>query len=590
MYSQTRAVRKRVTSVLFLFLIMTLAAFGGCTERTTIVNDSASNGTSAEQSSGVDSVAILERVAVEQAITATTRTSTAPVGPVVGPVSISQDEIKRYTPDPTESDVTDIQRPHQVRLSLQDSISRALANNFRIKTEGYGPAISAMDILSAEAVFDAVYFLDANWEKTDRPGLGDATNVITSGYAASKGDQRTMTTGLRKAMPTGAILTGAYNLSRVNNSQLDLANIDPIYSDSFLVELRQPILRGFGIDVNRAGIDAAKNNQKISKYQYRRTVRDVLFDVEQAYWRLVQARRNVVIQKTLVDQTEETYKYLKQREDYDVYSVQITRVRALLGTRIAEYIQIKNSVKDAEDQLKTLLNDPELNLGEDIEIIPTDFPTLGPLVLDRVSEVQAALECRSELHEAKLRIENARINVAVTKNQALPRFDMIFRYTLNGLSDNAGNAFDQMSTSDFQDYFIGINFEYPIGNRGPRAEQKKAILQRDQAIAALKQVIENVILEVDVAVRNLQTAYYQVPPSTEAVQAAQKNVEAIIARMTKLSPEYLDVQLNAQSTMADARRALLNALVNYNIAIVQLERAKDTILNYDNVSIQAECK
>lgn len=391
-------------------------------------------------------------------------------------------------------------------------------------------------------------------------------------------------------MPTGAILTGAYNLSRVNNSQLDLANIDPIYSDSFLVELRQPILRGFGIDVNRAGIDAAKNNQKISKYQYRRTVRDVLFDVEQAYWRLVQARRNVVIQKTLVDQTEETYKYLKQREDYDVYSVQITRVRALLGTRIAEYIQIKNSVKDAEDQLKTLLNDPELNLGEDIEIIPTDFPTLGPLVLDRVSEVQAALECRSELHEAKLRIENARINVAVTKNQALPRFDMIFRYTLNGLSDNAGNAFDQMSTSDFQDYFIGINFEYPIGNRGPRAEQKKAILQRDQAIAALKQVIENVILEVDVAVRNLQTAYYQVPPSTEAVQAAQKNVEAIIARMTKLSPEYLDVQLNAQSTMADARRALLNALVNYNIAIVQLERAKDTILNYDNVSIQAECK
>jgi outer membrane protein len=590
MYSQTRAVRKRVTSVLFLFLIMTLAAFGGCTERTTIVNDSASNGTSAEQSSGVDSVAILERVAVEQAITATTRTSTAPVGPVVGPVSISQDEIKRYTPDPTESGVTDIQRPHQVRLSLQDSISRALANNFRIKTEGYGPAISAMDILSAEAVFDAVYFLDANWEKTDRPGLGDATNVITSGYAASKGDQRTMTTGLRKAMPTGAILTGAYNLSRVNNSQLDLANIDPIYSDSFLVELRQPILRGFGIDVNRAGIDAAKNNQKISKYQYRRTVRDVLFDVEQAYWRLVQARRNVVIQKTLVDQTEETYKYLKQREDYDVYSVQITRVRALLGTRIAEYIQIKNSVKDAEDQLKTLLNDPELNLGEDIEIIPTDFPTLGPLVLDRVSEVQAALECRSELHEAKLRIENARINVAVTKNQALPRFDMIFRYTLNGLSDNAGNAFDQMSTSDFQDYFIGINFEYPIGNRGPRAEQKKAILQRDQAIAALKQVIENVILEVDVAVRNLQTAYYQVPPSTEAVQAAQKNVEAIIARMTKLSPEYLDVQLNAQSTMADARRALLNALVNYNIAIVQLERAKDTILNYDNVSIQAECK
>lgn len=589
MHSQTSAIRKWVAGFAAALSVTFLAGVSGCEDRASSVQAQEGNGSSAGKASQMDSVAILERVAVEQAITATTRTSTAPVGPTVGNVSISVDEIKQYTPDPTESGVKDIERPHQVRLSLQDSVSKALANNFRIKTQGYGPAISAMDILSAESAFDAVYFLDANWNKTDQPGL-DTTNTALSSYGGGQGDERTMTTGLRKAMPTGAILTGAYNLTRVNNSQLDLANIDPVYSDSFLVELRQPILRGFGIDVNRAGIEVSKNNQKIAKYQYRRTVRDVLFDVEKAYWQLVQARRNVVIQKTLVQQTEETYKYLKQREDYDVYSVQITRVRALLGTRIAEYIQIKNSVKDAEDQLKTLLNDPELNLGEDIEIIPTDFPTLGPLVLDRVSEVQAALECRSELQESKLQIENARINVAVRKNQALPRFDMIFRYTLNGLSDNAGNAFDQLSTSDYQDYYVGISFEYPIGNRGPRAEQKKAILQRDQAIAALKQVIENVILEVDVAVRNLQTAYYQVPPSTEAVQAAQKNVEAIIARMTKLSPEYLDVQLNAQSTMADARRALLSALVNYNIAIVQLERAKDTILNYDNVAIQAECK
>jgi outer membrane protein TolC len=576
---------KRVAAILIAGLIGILIS--GCEDRTSSASTSANNGSSGKPA-GVDSVAIMERVAVEQAITATTRTSTAPVGSAVGNVSISQDEIKQYTPDPTECGVKDIERPHQVRISLQDCVARTLANNFKIKTEGYGPAISATDILNAESVFDAVFFAESSWNKTDQPGIVDTSSTSLTSYAESQGDERKLQAGLRKAMPTGAVLTVANNLTRVNNTTLDTYNIDPVYYDNLLVELRQPLLRGFGIDVNRSQIEGAKNNQKIAKYKYRRTVRDVLYDVEKAYWQLVQARRNVVIQKTLVQQTEETYKYLKQREDYDVYSVQITRVRALLGTRIAQYIQIKNSVKDAEDQLKALLNDPELNLGEDIEIIPTDFPTLGPLVLDRVSEVQAAMECRSELQEAKLQIENARINVAVMKNKALPKFDMTFRYTTNGLSDNPGNAFDEMSTSDYQDYYIGLSFEYPIGNRGPRAEMKKAILQRDQAIAGLKQVIENVILEVDVAVRNLQTAYYQVPPSTEAVQAAQKNVEAIIARMTKLSPEYLDVQLNAQSTMADARQALLSALVNYNIAIVQLERAKDTILNYDNISIQAD--
>jgi len=544
------------------------------------------NGATKQANSTVDSQAILEKVAVDEAVQTTRNTSTAPVGPINGNVSFNSKDVSKYTPDPLDVGVKDIMRPKQVRLSLQDAVSRALANNFKIKTEGYGPAISAMDILQAEANFDAVFFTEANLQKSDQP-----TDIKQ--YPSVQSDQRTLTSGLRKLLPTGAVLSGAYNVLRLDppaaQSATSTATLDASYTSNFAVELRQPILRGFGLDYNRAMIDVSKNNQQVAKYRFREAVRDQLLEVEKAYWRLVQARRNVVIQQTLVQQTQETYEYLKLRMNFDVYKVQITRVKALLGTRMAEYVQVKNQVKDAEDQLKALMNDPELNLGEDIEIIPTNFPTLGPLVMDQISEVQEALECRSEIKEAKALIDNRRINVAVAKNQALPRFDMTFRYTLNGMSDNWGNSIDQMTTSNYQDYFVGLSFEYPIGNRGPRAAQRKAILERDQAIAGLKQVIENVILEVDVAVRNLQTAYHQVSPSTEAVQASQENLEAIVARKIKLSPEFLEVQLNAQETLANARRGLLAALVNYNIAIVQLERAKDTLLRYDNISMNPEC-
>ncbi len=576
--------RGRIRAVLFLVLAGVLMA--GC--------EGTKQGTGAKEVSSIqqdrngsemDTQAILERVAVDEALTTTRSTSTAPVGPVTGKVSFSEKDISKYTPDPLDVGLKDIMRARQVQLSLQDAVSRALANNFKIKTEGYGPAISAMDILQAEANFDAVYFLDANLQKVDQP-----TDV--KAFPAIQQDQRTLTSGLRKLLPTGAVITGAYNMIRLDPPAAQTAGstavLNPSYTSNFAVELRQPILRGFGLDYNRAMIDVSKNNQQVAKYRFRETVRDQLLEVEKAYWRLVQARRNVVIQQTLVKQTEETYEYLKLREKFDVYKVQITRVKALLGTRMAEYVQVKNTVRDAEDQLKALMNDPDLNLGEDIEIIPKDFPTLGPLVVDQIGEVQQALECRSEIQEAKALIDNRRINVAVAKNQALPKFDLTFRYTLNGMSDNWGNSIDQMTTSNFQDYFVGLSFEYPIGNRGPRAAQRKAILERDQAIAGLKQVIENVILEVDVAVRNLQTAYHQVAPSTEAVQASEENLDAIVARKIKLSPEFLEVQLNAQETLANARRGLLAALVNYNIAIVQLERAKDTLLRYDNISMKSE--
>jgi outer membrane protein TolC len=523
---------------------------------------------------------ILEKVAVDQTLSVTSRPGISATGPFMGNITFTAKDIKRFTPDPIEIKLKDIERPQQIKLSLQDCVAKSLANNFKIKTEGYGPAISATDILKAEAAFDAVYFLESQFNKTDHP------TIVRS--QKDESDQRTLSSGIRKYLPTGAVLAASYNLVRLNNTTLEKANYDPTYTNNFMVELRQPLLKGFGLDYNRASIEYNKNQTKIAKYRFRRTVRDTLADVEKSYWQLIQARRDVVIQQTLVKQTEETLDTLEKRALYDVYGVQPTRVKALLGTRRAEYVQIKNTVKDVEDQLKSLMNDPDLNLGEDIEIIPSDYPTVGPVVVDRISEVQSALKCRSELEEAKLNIENFRINVAVMKNNSLPKFDLTFRYTINGMSDNPGNAFDEMTTSNFQDYFVGVSFEYPIGNRGPRAELKKAILQRDQAIAGLKQVIEGVILDVDVAVRNLQTSYHQVTPSKESVVAAEENLAAIIARKIKLSPEFLEVQLNAQETMANSRRVLLRALVNYNISIVQLERAKDTLLRYDNVEMQAE--
>lgn len=550
-------------------------AISGCLSQRRGFRAERFNGAGSSTPSETSALLARAKKAVEEQLALTVEP--APVGPARAD-AVSIDDVVRHVPkDPDEVGLKDIARPKQVKLSLRDAVSRGAANNFQIRTEGYGPAISATDILQAEAAFDAVYFLEAQYDKINQPSPSE--------LISSDSDSRTLTTGITKLMSTGATVTGTYNLNRFDTS-LSFATLNPSFTSNFVVELRQPLLKGFGVDVNRSGIDAAKNSLRIAKYKHRRTVRDVLAEIEKTYWQLVQARRDVVIQHDLVKQTEEMYQYLWRRRDFDVYRALISRAEALLETRKAEYVQIKNRVKDLEDQLKSLLNDPQLNQGEEIEIIPTDFPMIGPVVVDRIGEVQAALENRSELEESKLAIENARINVAVMKNQALPQLDLTFRYTINGLSSNAGRSFDQMSGSNFQDYFVGISFQYPIGNRGPRAEMTKAVLQQNQAIAALKQVIEQIILEVDVSVRGLQTSYEQVAPSKKSVAAAETWLDSVIARKTDLSPAFLDVQLQAQETLAQTRRVLLGALTNYNIALVELERAKDTLLRYDNVAIE----
>ena len=50
----------------------------------------------------------------------------------------------------------------------------------------------------------------------------------------------------------------------------------------------------------------------------------------------------------------------------------------------------------------------------------------------------------------------------------------------------ADRSFDEVSRRHYIEYFVGVEFEMPIGNRGPRAVATRAMLQHRQAEAALK--------------------------------------------------------------------------------------------------------
>ena len=80
-----------------------------------------------------------------------------------------------------------------------------------------------------------------------------------------------------------------------SKTSLSFQQLNPEYFSNITLEMRQPLLRGFGIDYNQAFIVIAKNDRRISHLAFKRQIRDTLLQVEELYWRLVQARRDVVI-------------------------------------------------------------------------------------------------------------------------------------------------------------------------------------------------------------------------------------------------------------------------------------------------------
>ena len=111
---------------------------------------------------------------------------------------------------------------------------------------------------------------------------------------------------------------------------------------------------------------------------------------------------------------------------------------------------------------------------------------------------------------------------------------------------------------------------------------------RRQAQAGQKRQVEAVVAEVNIALRKLETTYEQILPRFESSQAAERQVESILARAERKDFTQLSAELGARRGLANNRLAMLQAVIDYNIAIIDLERAKGTLLRYNNVEIKAD--
>ncbi|HVP11045.1 MAG TPA: TolC family protein, partial [Phycisphaerae bacterium] len=115
-----------------------------------------------------------------------------------------------------------------------------------------------------------------------------------------------------------------------------------------------------------------------------------------------------------------------------------------------------------------------------------------------------------------------------------------------------------------------------------------ACLQQSQTVLQYKKALDDVITDCRVALRNLETNYEQIGPSQQAVIAAHENLRSLQERQERKSPAELDTILSAQVNLADSRRGFLQAVIQYNTGIIDVERSKGTLLEYDNVVLSQQ--
>lgn len=495
-------------------------------------------------------------------------------------------EIERMR-DVDEEDVQSTTRPTTqptfdgqptVGLPLSECIRRATLNNFDIAVAGYNPAIAETRVVEALARFDPTFSLTGEYQ--DQSGVNPTQNQF--------GDQKILTLGtsLSQLMPSGGQAELSYQAVRSEFENSVFGIDEPLWSSDLTLRFTQPLLRDFGSDVNRARIVINQNDQRISLLDFRDTLEEVLLRVEQTYWQLYRAQQEVQIQQELRDLTIQAAERIAGRRVQDADLVQVSQAQREVQQREADLIQARVAVAQLSDQLKGLINDPDFPVSGETIITTVTEPVLEPLVFDFPSALEVALANRPELSQQILRIASARSATNVAESNRLPRLDAILSGGLEGVDPQYGDALGDQTNFDNVTLGVGLQLEIPLGNRGPRAILRRAMLQQGQAVTQYQALVKQVSVELSQAQRAVQANFARIARLRDARFAATDAVERIIRGEIlgdRLTPEASDRKLRFLAALAQSRSAEQQAIADYNQSLAQYERAKGTLLRYNNI-------
>lgn len=477
----------------------------------------------------------------------------------------------------------------EVGLSIEAAISAAVQNNLSVQIARLQPAINEADVVAAEAVFDAVFFTSVDFEWTDQPSTRPIINNVPVGTSVQASRQQRFETGIRKPLVTGGEFSVSTDLSRSRNRTPGVEMFpDPAYASALTLGFTQPLLRGFGSDVNRSSIRLARNMERRAIQQLRRELMETVAETERAYWDLVFAWKNLEIQQWLVDEGIEVRDVLERRRDFDARPAEYADAVAVVEQRRSNVIRARRQLRAASDRLKLLMNDPELAVGSELVVQPIDEVAGKPISYSLRDAIMTAVGHRPEVQEAILGIDDASIRQLLADNARLPQLNLFGRITYAGLDDSFSDSYDELFEGRFISYLLGLAFEVPIGNRAAEAEYRQARLRRTSAAIGYQQVVQNVILDVKNALRDVVTNYELIQATRSFRVAQSENLRALQVRedLVGLTPEFLNLRFQRQNTLAQARSEEVQAMINFDQAVAELYRAMGIGLTMNRIDIE----
>ncbi len=484
-------------------------------------------------------------------------------------------------------------------LTLQEAITLALQKNVSLQVQVADTESAGYQLDYYKGSFMPKLTMEFSAYETNNPpsSLLDGADKISNTKGLG------LTVGVEQKTPLNGVFSIEMDNSRYNSNST-FSTVNPRLNSRLTFSLTQPLLKGFGLLAANKEIRVAANDYEGSRQQLKKTITDLVYEVESAYWNLVYAYQNLEATKTSLQQSKDLLRQNEIKVKVGTAApIDVLEAKADVANYEAQLIQAEKNIQTRDEELKRLLN----LTRDDVVLIPQEKPQADAVAADLNEFLQEALESRPDMQKARLDLKSQDITVQYQRNQTLPDLQLVARYYSNGLGGdqylydddvdplNPGDPigvisqsiWDSMETAiknKYRNYSIGVTLSLPIGLKQERAQLAIARMNLKKAMLALKNVENTVYSEVRQIIKELETNRKLVEANRIAVELYEQKLRAEEKKLSVgLSTNFQVLQYLSQ--YADAQNRFLQAQINYKMSVANMNKVLGRTLKVYNINV-----
>ena len=470
-------------------------------------------------------------------------------------------------------------------LNIKDAIKLVLKNNLTLRAAKYDVIMSDTAPETFQKKYAPVIEAEAGYQFQKLPISGSTV------FSGDEFKQWQISTSISKLFSTGTMVSAGIKETLTDSNDEAFGNPaigfykpqDPaLHKPSLFFSIRQEILKNtFGFSEKKMQ-KILENRAQMQREALLSQLSTLVVGALVDYWQ-------VSIQKSALDNAKRQLESTKNIRDIINRNTRLglaekfdlNQYNSLVAAAESRLYLTEQAYKEALRKLLRTVNLPPETKISGVTNLSDDLPE--NLILDK--SLEAAYQKRADYKNSQLEIETSELEQAMHENNALPSITANFSMSTLGQDESFSPALGSSLSAEYPSWQASIKVSYPLWDKELKTNNRNADLKLKQS----KIKHEQLSIEIrDEVINRLERVRLQhlVLSKLRNVRAESEKYYDLLLKRTKQGRFNSIALKNALDSIFNAKQQELEALVQYNVALLQFDLAKNEIFEKYEINIE----